>query len=68
VDSSFSPNTSPNVVCWEEADMGSMYSSVLERGEDGDDHESECFGETRRSSSNREARIASMDGGGDDGI
>lgn len=62
MDSSFSPNTSPKVVCCDDADIGNTYSSVLERGEEGIDHCVKCFGETCRACKNREAMIANIDG------
>jgi len=58
---SFSPKTSPNVVCCEDADVGNRYSSVLDRGEDGVDHCNECLGETCKACKNREAITANID-------
>jgi hypothetical protein len=46
--------------------MGSMYSSVLDLGDDGVDHWSECFGETWRNSRKRDAKTASTEGDEDD--
>lgn len=63
---SFSPKTSPNVVCCEDADVGNTYSSVLDRGEDGVDHCNECLGETWKACKNREAITANIDDPEDD--
>jgi hypothetical protein len=60
-ENSFSPKTSPNVVCCEDADVGNTYSSVLDRGEEGVDHCNECLGETCNACKNREAITANID-------